>query len=424
MTTASRKPAWTETRGGMDLRTGCAVLLLGACTSEEIVQDTDDPTSTTDPDSTGAVDPSTDGSTGETTVPPGGDVPAAGIELRTVTVNQAVQIPVWTEDGWVGGEDRNAPLVPGRPGLVRASFELVGPVTPRLIEGRLHVVTDGDDQVFSAELDPTSDVDSAFEWFLEAEHTLTGAEFYIELFEVEPDLAPTPLPETPPRLPPEDTALFGFQAEGPVGRVVGVPLRHQVEDCDSPPPEDPDYGWFFIPALFKMLPVTDFVASLHEPIATSSLSADNIFAELMAAREADGEDPKTLYMGYLYRCPVDVAGSLSFSTYFDFEDVVGLAVINVEDENDDDGIADNGIVPTFGVTHGLGHVRCDGASSPAPVDFDYPYEDGKVGVPGYDILERRDIPQDAVSFMSFGCDGERWISDYEYRRVYAHYINE
>ena len=88
--------------------------------------------------------------------------------------------------------------------------------------------------LLTVSLDPTTVQEQRIEWPISAELGQTGTEMYLELFEVEPDLAPDPAPAAT-RLPEEGQFLVGYEAVGPVGRFVAVPIRHVVGDCDSTP---------------------------------------------------------------------------------------------------------------------------------------------------------------------------------------------
>lgn len=394
------------------------LIFAGCSSSNGLVANTDGTTeSDSGADSVGHVATSTTGTveTGaDETAVSAGEVPASGIELRTVITNQGVRIPVWDEDGWVSGGERNAPLVPGRRMLVRAGFELDEGFVPRLLEGRLHVVSDGNEEVLTATLDPTTDTDDAFEWLLEASSTTDGAEFYIDVIEVEPEIAPLPAPNEPTRLPGEGTALFGFQPIGPSAKVVGVPFRHVVDDCAQPFPVDEreEYGWWFKPRLLAMLPVVDVAVELHEPVETSATSFLGVFADLAAVRNADGEDAKTLYFGYVVPCP----GTFGYTTTYDAGEAVGVASYDPDGRPPDMG--DRGLLATYMVTHGLGNILCEAQTGPGPIDLNYPYPNGEIGVPGYDIYDLVDIPPDTTTIMSVDCGDGEWVSDYEWDKLY------
>ncbi|MDX1997069.1 MAG: M66 family metalloprotease, partial [Thermoanaerobaculia bacterium] len=66
---------------------------------------------------------------------------------------------------------------------------------------------------------------------------------------------------------------------------------------------------------------------------------------------------------------------------------------------------------------GLSHTPCGGAVGP---DRNYPYLDGKIGRPGYDVfVSRAYAPDRAGDIMSY-CATESWISDYHYLKVLSH----
>ena len=69
----------------------------------------------------------------------------------------------------------------------------------------------------------------------------------------------------------------------------------------------------------------------------------------------------------------------------------------------------------LGHNMGLGHAPCPG-TSPSGVDGDFPYDDGSIGVPGYDVLDGELVdPSSHSDYMSY-CR-PRWTSDYMYNEL-------
>ena len=76
------------------------------------------------------------------------------------------------------------------------------------------------------------------------------------------------------------------------------------------------------------------------------------------------------------------------------------------------------IAHELGHTMNLLHAPCDVVG-----DFRYPYEDGSIGVWGYDILESELVSPDTPDLMSY-CLDDYWISDYHFRRAMLYRIRE
>ena len=73
-----------------------------------------------------------------------------------------------------------------------------------------------------------------------------------------------------------------------------------------------------------------------------------------------------------------------------------------------------------GHTMNLWHAPCGGAGGPDP---QYPYENGSIGVWGYDIAESKLLdPERYRDVMSY-CFDDIWISDYQFDRAMTHRLN-
>ena len=74
-----------------------------------------------------------------------------------------------------------------------------------------------------------------------------------------------------------------------------------------------------------------------------------------------------------------------------------------------------------GHTMNLWHAPCGGAT--APPDYDYPYEDGSIGVWGYDIAESRLLDPGPYRDVMGYCFDDVWISDFHFNRALEHRLD-
>ncbi len=74
-----------------------------------------------------------------------------------------------------------------------------------------------------------------------------------------------------------------------------------------------------------------------------------------------------------------------------------------------------------GHTMNLWHAPCGGAVSPP--EYEYPYEDGSIGVWGYDIAESRLLDPGPYRDVMGYCDDYIWISDFHFSRATDHRLD-
>jgi len=154
-----------------------------------------------------------------------------------------------------------------------------------------------------------------------------------------------------------------------------------------------------------LLPVSDFQLSVHAPIWTSvdpvSDNVGDLGPELEAIYALEGETG--YYMG-IFRLAGPRGGLLGIAagipSYLSFS-----------------------ILDPYVIAHELGHnlnlyhAPCGGAGGPDPY---YPYEDGSIGVSGYDMMNESLVSPQTWDLMSY-CE-PMWISDYSFSRAMSHRI--
>lgn len=153
-----------------------------------------------------------------------------------------------------------------------------------------------------------------------------------------------------------------------------------------------------------LLPVNDFQLSVHSPVWTSvDPISDNVGTmgpELEAIYAIEGETG--YYMG-IFRAqgPSGLLGiAAGIPSYLSFS-----------------------ILDPFVIAHELGHnlnlfhAPCGGAGGPDPF---FPYDDGSIGVSGYDAESESLVSPRTWDLMSY-CE-PMWISDYSFSRALSHRI--
>ena len=191
-------------------------------------------------------------------------------------------------------------------------------------------------------------------------------------------------------LPVFDLTLIPFLwVEGPDHSVLSA--------IDGITPES-DLMW----ATRDLLPVSDLQLSVHAPVWTSvdpvSDNYDLLFLELDAIRAVEGE---TGYHMGIFR----LAGPKS-----------GLAGIAYTP-----GYLSLSILDPYVIAHELGHnlsLLHSPCGGPLGIDPYYPYEDGSIGVSGYDMMGESLVSSQTSDLMSY-CHPQ-WISDYSFSRALSH----
>ena len=153
-----------------------------------------------------------------------------------------------------------------------------------------------------------------------------------------------------------------------------------------------------------LLPVNDFQLTVHAPVWTSvDPISDNVGTmgpELEAIYAVEGETG--YYMGiFRARGPSGLQGiAAGIPSYLSFS-----------------------IIDPFVIAHEIGHnlnlfhAPCGGAAGPDPF---YPYEDGSIGVSGFDMSSESLVSPLTWDLMSY-CE-PMWISDYSFSRALSHRI--
>lgn len=285
--------------------------------------------------------------------------------------------------------DGDAPLVAGKPGLMRLflvtdSFGVSSPdVTARILheDGKvLERMLAGTGSV-PADIDEGR-LDRSYNLEIEPHHLLPNARLLIDIPETrDPDMARRI--EMPLNV-----------AEMPVLELTLVPVvfgsdRRAVETV-AEIERNPE-GHSLLYRMRTLLPVDDLVLRVHEPFYGNQ---DNLIREMAALWVMEGQ--RGIYLGII---PEPIGGGLLGQAYV-FGPRAGFAIRSGEV-----------IAHEMGHIFGLYHAPC-GTSNPDP---DYPNGDGTIGIWGYDFASGDLIRPVTYDLMSY-CD-PTWIGDYHFDRA-------
>lgn len=371
------------------------------------------PTSGGDDGSEGDDDPDGD---------PDGLVLATGIAIDALSINQGVEIQVLRGGEFLSESERVAPLIGGRPALIRAFWQFEDDFEPRELEGRL-VVTYGDGTIRTFKdrrmVDRPANPHSfpgGFMWGLVEEDFAGDADIHVEIYETD-GVERGPAPGA--RIPAEgEYALRGITRRMLLDLVV-------VPTCDRPAFEDWERE-IFSAYLYNTFPINELAITFHEPISGGCGEYDAAYTAMPDLRYAENAPPWRYYGGLsLGECGgVAQYGDGSWAWERDAPRSFGLCDWRVT-------------FPTVDLfAHELGHVH---ARDHTFEDYDYPYDGcgarpdvgfgvrpgdmpssswGSASVPMQQLIPKSYSGCTAASwndFMSYAYP--YWVSDYTYRKT-------
>ncbi|MCO4774046.1 MAG: hypothetical protein KDA24_28695 [Deltaproteobacteria bacterium] len=364
---------------------------------------------------------------------------AEDVALSLITVNQGVAVPLMSEGLTV---DDGAPIVVGRPGLLRVFVAPGEDFAPRDLVAEL--VLDHVDEVEIRretieveEASLSSDLDSTFVFALDEEDVRANTRFSVAIREVDgtPGLE-TDGPTWPPVLGDSEPSVELDEAYslgradlrasdwGGVVRVYVIPVRYDTDGSGRLPDTSPDQMELLRSWMQRLYPVRDVLIEVGEPHPTTlpfdstSEPMSDLLEEVISIRSERGIPFDT----YAYAM---VNPAESRAEYCSSGCTAGIAY-RVRNPNtarlrSGVGLGYSGtntaetMAHEVGHNHDRGHAPCGGAGN---VDQAYPYSNGGTGVWGWDIVDEVLIdPTDHADVMGY-CT-PRWISDYQYGALWS-----
>ena len=371
------------------------------------------------------------GSTTETTSAPAAaasTAPAAPattaadeLAIDEVAVYQAVKTTI--VKGGAVAKKPNAPIIAGRPAMVRVFVKAIGHTRPK-IEGELRVTRAGKEDLVLKDSGrgvlPALDdglLEQTLNFDIGAEDMTADATFAVK--------AGVKLASGDIVSFPDDGTTVPFKAKTASQklRVTFVPVAYQAADGTSITPDLADSATLK-DTLYKMYPVAAVEITVHAPLKWSSPVAadgpgwDALLSGIMQVRKADNVDRDVYYVGVFTPKP----------TIDQFCDQ-GSCILGIAPQADEKSVGLRAaLVLGYGnrsaggtlaqeLAHAMGraHAPC---GNPQAIDYDFPYSGGSIGVFGYDILTKELLdPGDRWrDFMSY-CSPV-WTSDYTFQGIY------
>ncbi len=348
-------------------------------------------------------------------------VPARAIRPVALEGNQGIGIELAREGEVVPA---TSPLLTDRRTLLQAQWELDGDWIARDIEARLQIVgPDGTESIHRHVLridgppGPGS-LDPRFEWIVEPEELVEGAEYSVSLWEVEPGFETLPEPAASPSLPSDGRALLPILGGDLRLEVVLVPMNYDVAGCSSSVDLSEETLQFLLDTVVMRLPINGLDVSVHAPLTVSSPLTQGIqvLDRVGGLRAAENPGPNVFYMGFINTCGDLLLGGQSWIPAIPpTPNEAALRVSWVHWEPHD--LAFTASSTVHELTHALGrqHIRCTGTED--DIDTDYPVSGGGLGErAGWGVIDLafRD-PAIHADYMSY-CR-PTWISGYGWNLV-------
>ncbi len=362
-------------------------------------------------------------STNGTEPPPAATALADEVEIDHVSVNQAVQVTVFDD---AAPKTPNAPIIAGRPGLVRIHARTIDKKVkrPAPLTGTLRVKVPGKGDLVPeaivrklAPIDP-SDLASTFSFELPPEAFAAGTKLAFSLTDAA-------MPGDPGvTLPFEDGALaLDVKDTATTLKVQIVPVRYGADGSKRTPDLSDAALSFYRESLYKMYPVAKVDMSVRDaidwPLAVNPDGDgwDGLLEQIIRLRRTDVVADDVYYAAVF-------TPAASASQYCKQGCVLGVAPAQLRSEVGlrvamiaGFGSRSEGGTLAQEIAHAMGrlHAPC---GRPGDLDDEYPYDSGRIGVWGWDPLTKELLdPEERVfDFMSY-CQPV-WVSDYTFQGLW------
>lgn len=350
---------------------------------------------------------------------------ADSVEIDQVAVFQAVKATIFDNAAPVPAKKLNAPVIAGRPGLVRIHARTIDKTVkrPAPLTGELRVHTPGrEDLVIGGmirklvKLDD-GDLDSTFTFELPAEAFAPGMTLSFTLKDdaLPGDAVGVTFPDGPLAVDVKDS--------GTTLKVKIVPVQYDADGSKRVPDLTQKTLEFYKNSLYKMYPVANVDMTVRDtiewPLAVNpdGNGWDGLLENIIKLRKTDNVADDVYYAAvftpaanpgqYCQRgCVLGVAPA-------QFRSDVNLRVAMIVGF----GSRSEGGTLAQEIAHAMGrwHAPC---GNPANVDDTFPYDSGRIGTWGYDVLTKDMIDPDGrfYDFMSY-CQPV-WVSDYTWNGLW------
>ena len=346
---------------------------------------------------------------------------AAELDISRVTINQGVEIELM-DDGDEG--DRNGPVISGRDGLVRIYVERQSGWENRKIRGVLTLLN-GDEVVDTFDRERTvdsdsheGDVDSTINIKVDGDDLEAGLDFQVSIHEVDGGTGDVGRARWPSE---GGEDLDAENAGGPL-RVMLVPIQYNADGSNRVPDTSDTQIDYYRDWITRLYPTHELDFEVEDAVAWGYAISPwgegwgDLLNYMINYRQSQGYgddvyvygvfDPASSFAGYCYEgCILGLSLLVNSASESWMRVSIGVGFFGEESALT--------LAHEVGHAHGREHAPC-GVDDP---DLNYPYDDARLGVAGWDIIDEELIEDDhAFDIMSY-CDPS-WISDYNYEALY------
>lgn len=358
---------------------------------------------------------------------PGTVVP--GLVIERVTINQAVEIPLFDNGNEVDPRLRQAPVVQDRAALIRVSVRPEADYVPTEVTGVLTVQNAGVDTVVTAtglvnQASDESTLEGTMNFEVAAE--LMGPDAQISLVLTQLDCTDA---EGDARFPADGLAELDTREVGRF-KVMLVPYQRAPFELNTS-----DEALEAIRNILRAFyPITGVDLEVHEPIPVMNPSTNlqRVLQHLGGLRADENPSDNTYYYGMFTEadtfreacgnsCVAGIATLGGNGPLGNPNDRYGVGVGYISDAETtssgvpttDEAITLDVMVHELGHTLGRRHAPC---GDPAGVDRNFPTSDANTGVPGYNMFTGELMSPDTYTDVMAYCPYS-WIHPYTYNAI-------
>jgi hypothetical protein len=339
------------------------------------------------------------------------DRPADGVTIEAVHVYQSVSIPLVEGGTVVDGSERTVDIVAGKDAVIAVDLETGPDWSPRPVAARISVLQGSGDPVVRSQrvgpgVDrPTAEGPGDAHVDVPADEVRSDTKVAVTVVECTPD------------------GLVGAAPDGPTPTGAWIPLTARETGGITMHLIPFDVGGFvpstapavlegYRAALLAMYPVTDVEITVGDVVdGGDTPDLGELLVTVGRIRDQDRPPKDVYYYGLVSGassraeyCDDCVTGTSEAGTRSHVGFAIGAAFADQRSEET--------LLHELGHAHGLGHAPC---GDPDMVDETFPYEDGGIGVPGFDRRSGAVVPETASDLMGYCFP--RWISDHHYQRL-------